>query len=208
MPKRPEPMSLERVRELIGEPGEAAKAKVQDHVDQNIHRFIAHSPFVCLATAHADGTADCSPRGDYPGFVKVLDPQTLALPDRVGNNRLDTFENLATDPRIGLIFLVPGHRESLRVNGTAYLSEDPDVLARLEAEGKVPKVAIIVRVREAYLHCGRAILRARLWDPASHALADQVPSIGEVIAARLGNEEITADAIDAGLEKTAYRNLY
>lgn len=201
-------MSLERVRELIGEPGEAARSKVQDHVDQNIHRFIAHSPFVCLATAHADGTADCSPRGDYPGFIKVLDPRTLALPDRVGNNRLDTFENLATDPRIGLVFLVPGHRESLRVNGTAYLSEDPDVLARLEAEGKAPKVAIIVRVQEVYLHCGRAILRARLWDPAGFALADQVPSMGEVIAARLGNGEVTADAIDDRLEKSAYRNLY
>lgn len=201
-------MSLERVRELIGEPSEAAKDKVQDHVDQHVHRFIAHSPFVCVATAHADGTADCSPRGDYPGFVKVLDPRTLALPDRVGNNRLDTFENLATDPRIGLVFLVPGHRESLRVNGTAYLSEDPDVLARLEAEGKPPKVAIIVRVQEVYLHCGRAILRARLWDPDSFALADLVPTLGEVIAARLGNAEISAEAIDEGLEKTAYRNLY
>ncbi|PSL00333.1 hypothetical protein CLV63_102461 [Murinocardiopsis flavida] len=207
MPRRPEPMPLARVRELIGEPSEAAKAKVQDHVDEHIHRFIAHSPFVCVATAHADGTADCSPRGDYPGFVKVLDPHTLALPDRVGNNRLDTFENLATDPRIGLVFLVPGHRESLRLNGTAYLSEDPDVLARLEAEGKVPKVAIIVRVREVYLHCGRAIIRARLWDPGSAALADQVPTIGEVIAAR-ADGRFSADAIDDGLEKSAYRNLY
>lgn len=208
MPQRPEPMSLERVRELVGHPSEAARAKVQDHIDQHLHRFIAHSPFVCLATAHTDGTADCSPRGDYPGFVKVLDPRTLALPDRVGNNRLDTFENLATDPRIGLIFLVPGHRESLRVNGTAYLSEDPDVLARLEAEGKTPEVAVIVQVQEAYLHCGRAILRARLWDTGSFALADQVPSMGEVIAARAGNGEYSADAIDEALEKSAYRNLY
>lgn len=208
MSHRPEPISLERVRRLLGDPGKAARAKVQDHVDEHVHRFIAHSPFVCLATAHADGTADCSPRGDYPGFVKVLDPRTLALPDRVGNNRLDTFENLATDPRIGLIFLVPGHRESLRVNGTAYLSEDPDVLARLEAEGKTPKVAVIVRVREAYLHCGRAILRARLWDPDSRSLADHVPSMGEALAARLGNGAVGADAIDAGLEKSAYRNLY
>ncbi|HJE59457.1 MAG TPA: pyridoxamine 5'-phosphate oxidase family protein [Nocardiopsis listeri] len=208
MSQRPEPMSLERVRELVGEPSEAAEAKVQDHVDRNIHRFIAHSPFVCVATAHADGTADCSPRGDHPGFVKVLDSRTLAIPDRVGNNRLDTFENLATDPRIGLVFLVPGHHESLRVNGTAYLSEDPDVLARLEAEGKTPKVAIIVRVQEAYLHCGRAILRARLWDPDGFALADHVPSMGEVIAARLGNTETSAGAIDEALAKSTYRNLY
>lgn len=201
-------MSLERVRELIGEPSEAAVAKVWDHVDRHVHRFIAHSPFVCVATAHADGTADCSPRGDHPGFVKVLDPRTLAIPDRVGNNRLDTFENLATDPRIGLVFLVPGHHESLRVNGTAYLSEDPDVLARLESEGKTPKVAVIVRVREVYLHCGRAILRARLWDPDGFALADHVPSMGEAIAARLGSGEIGAAAIDEGLEKSTYRNLY
>lgn len=207
-PRLPEPMSLERVRELVGEPSGAAVDKVQDHVDHHLHRFIAHSPFVCVATAHADGTADCSPRGDHPGFVKVLDPHTLAIPDRVGNNRLDTFENLATDPRIGLVFLVPGHRESLRVNGTAYLSEDPDVLVRLEAEGKTPKVAVIVRVREAYLHCGRAILRARLWDPESLSLADHVPTMGEVIAARVGEGLYSAAAIDEDLERSAYRNLY
>jgi len=201
-------MSHERVRALVGEPSEAAVAKVQDHVDHHMHRFIAHSPFVCLSTAHADGTADCSPRGDYPGFVKVLDERTLAIPDRVGNNRLDTFENLASDPRIGLLFLVPGHRESLRLNGTAYLSEDPDVLVRLEAEGKTPKVAIIVRVREVYLHCGRAILRSRLWDADSFALADQVPSIGEVIAARIGDARITPAAIDDDLEQSTYKELF
>ncbi len=208
MARRPEPMSLERVRALVGEPSEAAVGKVRDHVDHHVHRFIAHSPFVCLATAHADGTADCSPRGDYPGFVKVLDERTLAIPDRVGNNRLDTFENLATDPRIGLVFLVPGHHETLRVNGTAYPTEDPDVLARLEAEGKTPKVAIVVRVREVYLHCGRAVLRSRIWDPESFALAELVPTLGEVIADRLGNPAVSADAIDADLARTAYKTLY
>lgn len=185
----------------------SAIEKVDDRIDKDLHRFIAHSTFIAVATAHRDGTADCSPRGDYPGFVKLLDEKTLAIPDRVGNNRLDTFENLATDPRIGLIFLVPGHRESLRVNGTAYLSEDPEVLARLEAEGKRPKVAIIVEVQEAYMHCGRALIRSRLFDPESFALAELAPTLGEVVAERYADQGITAEEIDKGLA-TAYKKLY
>lgn len=205
---RPAPMPLERVRELIGEPSQAALDKVDDRIDHHLHRFIAHSSFITIATAHADGTADCSPRGDYPGFVKVLDEKTLAIPDRIGNNRLDTFENLATDPRIGLIFLVAGHRESLRVNGKAYLSEDPGVLARLEAEGKTPKVAVIVEIEEVFMHCGRALIRSRIWEPESFALAEQAPTLGEVIAARSEDGKITSDIIDEGLAQSAYKNLY
>lgn len=204
---RPAPISHVRVRELIGEPSQAVVDKVQDRINPHIYRFIAHSPFLAIATAHADGTADSSPRGDYPGFVKVLDDQTLAIPDRIGNNRIDTFENLASDPRIGLLFLVPGHRETLRVNGRAYLTEDADVLARLEAEGKAPKLAIIVEVEEVFIHCGRAVLRSRLWDPSSTALAEHVPSIGEIVAARYQREDVTAAAVDEGIE-SAYKSLY
>lgn len=204
---RPAPVPHARVQELIGEPSAAAIEKVQDRIDPHIYRFIAHSPFLTIATAHANGTADSSPRGDYPGFVKVLDDQTLAIPDRIGNNRIDTFENLASDPRIGLLFLVPGHRETLRVNGKAYLTEDTDVLTRLEAEGKAPKLAIIVEVEEVFIHCGRAVLRSRLWDPSSTALAAHVPSIGEIVAARYESAEVTAETVDEGIEN-AYKNLY
>lgn len=204
---RPAPISQARARELIGEPDHAARAKVQDRIDPHVHRFIAHSPFITMATAHADGTADCSPRGDYPGFVKVLDEQTLAIPDRVGNNRIDSFENLSSDPRIGLIFLVPGHRETLRVNGKAYLTEDQTVLARLEAEGKSPKLAVIVEVEEVFIHCGRAVVRSRLFDPASFALAQEVPTAGEIAAAQFEAEGVDAEAVDQGLE-AAYKSLY
>lgn len=199
---------MKRVRELIGEPDSSALDKVYDHVDHHIHRFIAHSSFITIASAHSDGTADCSPRGDYPGFVKVLDEKTLAIPDRVGNNRLDTFENLATDPRLGLLFFVAGHRETLRVNGEAYLSEDPDVLARLEAEGKSPKVAIIVEVEEVFMHCGRALIRSRIWEPESFALANHAPTLGEVIAARSQAEGTSSESIDERLKRSTYKNLY
>lgn len=205
---RPARMSMKRVRELIGIPDSPALDKVYDCIDHYIHRFITHSSFITIASAHSDGTADCSPRGDYPGFVKVLDQKTLAIPDRVGNNRLDTFENLTTDPRIGLLFLVAGHRETLRVNGQAYLSEDSDVLARLEAEGKRPKVAIIVEVEEVYMHCGRALIRSQLWDPASFALADHAPTLGQVIAARSQDRDIRSESIDERLKRSTYKNLY
>lgn len=205
---RPIRMPMKRVRELIGEPDSSALDKVYDHIDHHIHRFIAHSSFITIASAHSDGTADCSPRGDYPGFVKVLDEKTLAIPDRVGNNRLDTFENLVTDPRLGLLFLVAGHRETLRVNGKAYLSEDPDVLARLEAEGKAPKVAIIVEVEEVFMHCGRALIRSRVWEPESFALADHAPTLGEVIAARSRDGDTSSDSIDERLKQSTYKNLY
>ena len=148
------------------------------------------------------------PGGTTQASSKSWDEKTLAIPDRVGNNRLDTFENLATDPRLGLLFFVAGHRETLRVNGEAYLSEDPDVLARLEAEGKSPKVAIIVEVEEVFMHCGRALIRSRIWEPESFALANHAPTLGEVIAARSQAEGTSSESIDERLKRSTYKNFY
>lgn len=159
-----------------------------------------------MATADAAGRADCSPRGDYPGFVKVLDAHTLALPDRPGNKLADSFRNLAENDGIGLAFLIPGLPEILRVNGRAYPTDEPDVLARMRTEAREPELALVVDVAEAYFHCGRALLRSRLWDPASQALADEIPSPGEVTAAQFGLDTAPAD-IDAALEEV-YRKLY
>ncbi|WP_328383543.1 pyridoxamine 5'-phosphate oxidase family protein [Streptomyces sp. NBC_00400] len=203
---RPRRVSPADVRARLGEPEERIRAKILGCIDEHFHRFIAHSPFLTMATADAAGRADCSPRGDYPGFVKVLDAHTLALPDRPGNKLADSFRNLAENDGIGLAFLIPGLPEILRVNGRAYPTDEPDVLARMRTEAREPELALVVDVAEAYFHCGRALLRSRLWDPASQALADEIPSPGEVTAAQFGLDTAPAD-IDAALEEV-YRKLY
>lgn len=182
------------------------KAKVRDRVDRHFRRFIAHSPFLAMATSDATGLPDCSPRGDYPGFVKVLDERTLAIPDRPGNKLADSFRNLAENDGIGLMFVIPGVREVLRVNGHAYPTDEPDVLARMRTEGKEAELALVVEVAEIFFHCGRALIRSRLWDPASRALAEEMPSVGEISADQMG-----LDVDPAMLEKmleAGYRQLY
>ncbi|TDD63858.1 MSMEG_1061 family FMN-dependent PPOX-type flavoprotein [Actinomadura rubrisoli] len=151
------------------------KAEVLDRVDRHFRRFIAHSPFLAMATSDEAGLPDRSPRGDYPGFVKVLDDSTLAIPDRPGNKLADSFRNLAENGGSGLMVVTPGVREVLRVNGRAYPTDEPDVLARMRTEGKEADLAIVVEVAEIFFHCGRALIRSRLWDPASQALAEELP---------------------------------
>ncbi|MEV0381215.1 MSMEG_1061 family FMN-dependent PPOX-type flavoprotein [Nonomuraea sp. NPDC050643] len=205
-PARPREVSIDEVRARLGEPDAMTVNKMQDHIDEHIRLFIAHSPFLAMATADASGRADCSPRGDYPGFVKVLDEHTLAIPDRPGNKIADSFRNLAENDGVGLLFLIPGSRESLRVNGRAYPTDEPDVLARLQTEAGEPELALVVEVEEAYFHCGRALIRSRLWDPASQALADELPTLGEVAAAQFGLD-LDPRLIEASLEE-GYRKLY
>ncbi|MGW3009273.1 MSMEG_1061 family FMN-dependent PPOX-type flavoprotein [Streptomyces sp. NPDC001219] len=203
---RPRRVSPAEVLARLGEPEAMTKAKILDRIDEHFHRFIAHSPFLTMATADAAGRADCSPRGDYPGFVKVLDPHTLAVPDRLGNKIADSFRNLAENDGIGLLFLIPGLRETLRVNGHAYPTDEPEVLARMRTEAREPELALIVEVTQAYFHCGRAILRSRLWNPTSQALAEEIPTLGEMATAQFGLD-IDPGLIDRGLEDT-YRKLY
>ncbi|MCX4674154.1 pyridoxamine 5'-phosphate oxidase family protein [Streptomyces sp. NBC_01433] len=203
---RPRRLSPADVRARLGEPEPMIKAKILDHIDEHSRRFIAHSPFLALATADAAGQADCSPRGDHPGFAKVLDERTLAIPDRPGNKIADSFRNLAENDGIGLLFLIPGVRETLRVNGRAYPTDEPDVLARMRIETKEPELALVVDVAQVYFHCGRALVRSRLWDPASHALADELPSAGEMVISQFGLD-IDPAVVDRDLED-AYRKLY
>ena len=200
-------VTLPEIRRLLGEPDGMARAKILDHIDQYQHRFIAHSPFAVLATADATGLADCSPRGDYPGFVKVLDQRTLAIPDRPGNKLADSFTNLAENDGVGLLFFIPGMRETLRVNGRGYVTDETDVLVRMRIEAKQPSLAIIVEVAEAYFHCARALIRSRVWDAASQALAEEMPSFGEIVAAQM-NLDIPGEAIAKDLEQNSYRSLY
>jgi PPOX class probable FMN-dependent enzyme len=203
---RPRRLSFADVRARIGEPDDLIKTKTHDRLDRHARRFVAHSPFLAMATADATGLPDCSPRGDYPGFVKVLDDRMLAVPDRPGNKLADSFRNLAENDGIGLMFVVPGVREVLRINGRAYPTDEPDVLARMRTEGKAAQLAIIVDVAEVFFHCGRALIRSRLWEPASQALADEVPSIGEIAADQFGLD--TDPSVLTDVLEDDYRHLY
>jgi len=168
--------------EMYGEPLERSVRKQISRIDDLARAFIAASPMVVIGT-EADGTADVSPRGDAPGFVQVADDHTLLIPDRRGNNRLDSLRNLVKNPRVGLLFLVPGVAETFRVNGEAVLSRDPALTSRFEVQGKVPKTVIVVTVKEAYVHCSRALVRSDLWNPEKYPPKGTVPSFGTMLEA-------------------------
>jgi uncharacterized protein len=168
----------------------ASTAKELDHIAPAYQNMIELSPFVSLATIGPDGL-DCSPRGDFAGFVKILDPKTLAMPDRRGNNRIDSLRNIVADPRVALLFLIPGSGTTFRVNGKAYLTADPELCQSFAVEDKLPRSVIIVKVEACYFQCARAILRSGLWDPTKHVAKDAVPTTGEVLES-LTKGEISA----------------
>jgi PPOX class probable FMN-dependent enzyme len=170
---------------LFDPPRERSVRKQIDHLDDYCRAFIAVSPLLILGTQAEGpgGTADASPRGDVPGFVKVVDDHTLLIPDRRGNNRLDSLRNIILNPAVGLLFLVPGVNEMFRVNGEARISRDPALLAQFAVQGKLPRVVLVVTVKEAYIHCSRALLRADLWNPARFVQPGTLPSFGTIMAA-------------------------
>ena len=170
-----------RLREVLGYPGERAVGKERARLDEHCRNFIARAPFLVLGTAGADGRCDVSPKGDEPGFVKVLDETHLAIPDRIGNNRLDGMRNILANPHVGLIFLVPGREDTLRVNGRAWIVEDGAILDALVARGKRPPFAIGVEVEEVFMHCPRAFMRAGLWQPERWPDAAGLPSMAAML---------------------------
>ena len=159
----------EELRELIGHPIELAVRMQLTALDQHCRAFIAHSPFLLIGTSNSVSQGDVSPKGDPPGFVQVLDDRTLVIPDRPGNRRLDTLMNIVGNPEVGLLFLVPGMEETLRVNGRATIVRDEELLDSMIVNGKRPLLAIVVEVHHAFLHCAKAFKRSRLWDPESPA---------------------------------------
>ncbi|MGE8687009.1 MAG: pyridoxamine 5'-phosphate oxidase family protein [Achromobacter sp.] len=174
---------------LYGEPGEASIKKEVDHVHPHYRSFIEAAPFAILATAGPDGL-DASPRGDPAGFVVVENEKTLLLPDRRGNNRIDSLRNVLADPRIALLFLVPGVNETLRVNGTARISVDPALLARFDMDGKQPRSVLVIDVQTVYFQCSRALLRSKLWDPGTQVPRSALPSVGRILS------DLTAGTFD------------
>jgi uncharacterized protein len=196
------------LRERYKQPSESVKRKVIDLIDEHAASFIALSPFCCIATANAEGDMDVSPRGDVPGFVRVLDEHRLFLPDRPGNNRLDTFQNLLENPHIGMVFLVPGFFDVLRVNGTAFVAAPQDLLEASAVEGKVPKAGLVIHAEEVFLHCGRAIKRGRLWDPEVQVDRSALPRIGEMIRDQIGADTELGKKIDVNAEDVYMKQLY
>ena len=168
---------------LGGGPTPLVAGKIAGRLNHLTRQFVEKSPFVCVATARPDGGLDVSPRGDPPGFVRILDDRTLLLPDRPGNKIADTLTNLLEDPRIALLFLIPGVGDSFRVNGTATIVDDPELLAASEVDGKVPKLGILVAVEEAYTQCSKALIRSDLWNPERHIERSDLPSSGAIMKA-------------------------
>ena len=183
----------QRLRELSKQPSQRASNKVIDHVDDICRRFIAASSFVMVASRGADGRMELSPKGDPPGFVAVLDEKTLAIPDRPGNHRLDTFDNLLTHSEIGLFFMIPGNGDTLRISGTGRIVRDSSLQARLTVNGKDPKLVLVVTVEEAFMHCPKCMIRSRLWSPEHWPDRSNVPSLAEAIVAHARPSETVAE---------------
>lgn len=179
--------TLDALRARYPAPKERALRKQLDRLDRHCRAFIALSPFVVLASHGTDGELDASPRGGEPGFVQVLDERTLLLPDAPGNNRLDTLSNIVARGRLGLLFMVPGVDETLRVNGRASLDDDPALLARFAGRARPPALVIRIEVAQAYLHCAKALMRSALWDPASRIERSRLPTMGAMIHDQIGD---------------------
>jgi len=182
------------LRCVLGEPSDLVRAKVRDRLDHLTRQFVERSPFVLLATSASDGTCDVSPRGDPPGFVRILDERTLLLPERPGNRLADSFRNVLANPHAALLFVIPGIGDTLRVNGRATLVADEELLAPSTVEGKVPRVGFVIEVEEVFTHCSKAFLRAALWVPTRYVDRSELPSSGEIHRAR--DPSFDAEAYD------------
>jgi PPOX class probable FMN-dependent enzyme len=191
---------------LYGEKMPAAVVKEIDHINGSYRKLIESAPFVAVATAGPEGL-DCSPKGDAPGFVRILDDKMLAIPDRPGNNRIDGFRNIVRDPRIALLFLIPGVGETLRVNGRAAISIDPELMQSFAVNGKLPRCVLIVHIDSIYFHCSKAIVRSRLWDEKAKIDRSSLPSTGTIIA-ELSQGRLGGETYDRELPERIKTQLY
>jgi uncharacterized protein len=188
-------MTEERLREILGEPTPLVAAKIADRLNDLTRKFIERSPFLCVATAHAERGLDVSPRGDPEGFVQILDERTLLIPDRPGNRIADTLTNLLVDPRIALLFLIPGVGDTFRVNGRAEIVEDPELLAPSAVDGRAPRLGILVHIEEAFTQCPKALVRSDLWNAERQIERSELPSSGAIMRA-VADPTLDAEAYD------------
>lgn len=197
---------LERIYGALRAVAAPSTTKVADHVTPHYRRLIEASPFLALATS-GPGGLDCSPRGDVAGFVRIADPHTLLLPDRRGNNRIDSLRNVVEDPRVGLMFLIPGIGNALRVNGLATIDDDSDLCASFAVEGKAPRTVMVIAVREVYFQCARALIRSGLWQAESHVDPKTLPTPGQILA-ELSAGRIGGDAYDGAWAERARQTMW
>ncbi|MCS3451201.1 MULTISPECIES: MSMEG_1061 family FMN-dependent PPOX-type flavoprotein [Bradyrhizobium] len=200
--------SVDELRPPYLPPSALMRAKQLDRLDRHCRNFIAHAPLVIVGSSHPERGHDVSPRGDAPGFVQVLDPHHLAIPDRPGNNRLDTLENLLANSAIGLLFVIPGIEELLRINGTGRLTRSREFLQRMSVNGKAPKLAIVVTITEAFLHCTKALKRSRIWTDDYRLDRTKLPSLGQMIADQAMPADLAVEDIEARIEADVRKNLY
>ncbi len=196
------------LRGLYQQPMQLAVLKQLDRLDAHCRNFLAHSPFAVIGSTRPGRGTDVSPRGDAPGFARVLDDNTIAIPDRPGNNRLDTLSNIVADAEVGLLFFIPGIDETLRVNGTARLSRDPALLAAAAVKGREPRLVILVTVREAFLHCGKALKRSRLWHDDYRVDKRTFPSLGRMIVEQTKPKDVTVEQAEAFIAENYVTGLY
>src|SRR5258705_6743626 len=192
----------EQLRTAYGPPSERAVKKQLSRLDKHCRDFIARSPFLVIASSDPSGRCDASPKGDAPGFVRVIDDETLLIPDRLGNNRVDTIGNLLSSPGVGLIFFLPGVNETLQVNGRARITTDPALLEPCTLQGKVPRSGILITAEEVYFHCGKALIRSDLWNPEKHVPRGEWPSLGRIIAEQIGTDPVEGERMTAESYRT------
>ncbi|MBI5288440.1 MAG: pyridoxamine 5'-phosphate oxidase family protein [Chloroflexi bacterium] len=199
--------TVEQLRTVMAMPSEPALRKEMSRLDDGCRWFIERAPFVFIATSGADGRCDVSPKGDVPGFVQVLDDETLVLPDRPGNNRADSITNILQNPHIGMIFVVPGADWTLRVNGRATIVRDDAVLERCAVDGRRPALGIAVHVEEAYMHCPKCIIRSKLWDPATQLAPEDLPSFALMARDQAGYQQVPAEVVEK-MDAESNKKLY
>jgi PPOX class probable FMN-dependent enzyme len=198
--------TIAQLEALYGEPNEASTVKVADRITAHYRALMERSPFVALATSGPEGL-DCSPRGDRGSVVRIHDEKTVMMPDRRGNNCVDSLRNIVRDPRVGMLFLIPGSGATLRVNGAAHLSIDPELLASFAVEEKPPRCVIVVALREIYFQCARAVVRSQLWNPARHVNPADLPTPGEILA-QMSEERVGGEAYDTAWPERARQSLW
>ncbi len=197
----------QELRDHFGEPLHIAVAVEKPQLDEHHRRFIEHSPFICLASTGSDGQPAVSPKGDAPGFVKVIDEKTLLIPDRPGNNKVEGFGNIVENPKVSLIFFIPGITETLRVHGEAEIVLDKELLKFGKTGAKLPKTATLIKVTKAYMHCGKALIRSKLWDPERHIAKGVIPPFGLVVKEQAG-VPMSQEEVQGVVDQEYQDNLY
>jgi uncharacterized protein len=197
----------QELRDIMGYPSEIVTRKTINYIDEHCQTFIEKSPFITIATSDLKGNLDVSPKGDPAGFVKILSDKVLAIPDRPGNHKADTLTNIIQNPNIGLIFLIPGIKETLRVNGEAKIVTDEKVLELLSCQGKKPGFAIIVTVKEAFMHCAKCIIRSNLWATVSDTQERSIPTLGKTLVDH-GKLDMPYEELDDMIREDEKTNLY